>query len=244
MDLTKRQIDILEGVCQTYINKAFPISSQFLKEKCNFPFSSATIGGEFSQLEKQNYLNHPYISSGKVPTDKGYRFFVDRILERINKKKFEIFENEVINELFSELNKFENFLRIYHQITKTLSSLSSDLVLAYLPEQDFLLKEGWEMLIKEPEFQNAEYLKEFSKAIEDFEKNINKLDLKMGEVEVYIGRENPFKGRKMSIIVSGFSFPKENRSIIAILGPKRMDFKKNINLINCLISQVENFIEI
>ncbi len=86
MTLTERQAEILEGVCQEYIVKCSPISSQLIKRERHLPFSSATIRAEFGRLENQNYLSHPYISSGRVPTDRSDRLFVDKIFEIENKR--------------------------------------------------------------------------------------------------------------------------------------------------------------
>ena len=101
MTLTERQAEILEGVCQEYIVKCSPISSQLIKRERHLPFSSATIRAEFGRLENQNYLSHPYISSGRVPTDRGYRFFVDKIFEIENKRNLALSQARIIDELFS-----------------------------------------------------------------------------------------------------------------------------------------------
>ena len=238
MSLTERQSQILEDLCHEYIERAIPVSSQFLKEKFNFPFSPATIRAEFNQLENQRYLFHPFVSSGKVPTDKGYRFFVDKILERENfifpKSKIKLIE-----EILSQLEDLEDFLKISNQMTKALSNLCSNLVLSYFPQEDILWKEGWERVVKEPEFQDADYMKEFMEDVANFERNIEKLEEEEGKITVYIGRENPFKGKEMSIIISGICLPKKKQGIVAILGPKRMDFERNIPLIDYFFNKNE-----
>jgi heat-inducible transcriptional repressor len=238
MSLTERQIKILEGVCQEYIKNAFPISSQFLKERYNLPCSPATIRNEFLQLEEENYLSHPYISAGRVPTDKGYRFFVDRIFER---GEFKNFKNQLVKEILSDLQGLKDILRISQQLTKILSQLSSNLVLTYSPKDDILWKEGWEVIIKEPEFQDVQYWKEFLQALDDFEKNIYKLDWEEKKVKVYIGKENPFRKKEISTVITKTPFFRKREVMVAILGPKRMDFKRNICLINSLIEAMENF---
>ena len=115
------------------------------------------------------------------------------------------------------------------------------MVLIYFPFQEVLWKEGWAKVIKEPEFQDIQYLRDFSETISNFEKNIDQLDWETGKVKVYIGKENPFKGGEISIVISRFSLVKEKEGTVAILGPKRMDFKKNISLIDYLVNRIENF---
>jgi len=239
MTLSERQAKILQEVCQQYIKNAFPISSQFLKEKCNFPCSSATIRNEFVALEKKHYLTHPYISSGRIPTDKGYRFFVDKIFEE---GRFLDFQERLKKEIFSELKNLSDILKISQKISQTLSKLSSNLALTYFPEEEILWKEGWEEVIKEPEFQNIQYWQEFLVTLNEFEKNIEKLEWEEKKVKVYIGQENPFSKKEISVIITKTSFPRKKEAMIAILGPKRMDFKRNICLVNSLIKIMDNLI--
>jgi transcriptional regulator of heat shock response len=238
MSLTERQAKILEGVCQEYIKNAFPISSQFLKEKYNFSCSSATIRNEFALLEKDRYLSHPYVSAGRIPTDKGYRFFVDRVLER---GEFKDFRDQLIKEEILKLQALRDILKISQQFTKILSQLSSNLVLTYFPEEEVLWKEGWEVVIKEPEFQDIQYWKEFLEGLQDFERNIDKLDWEKKKVKVYIGKENPFRKKTLSTVITKTPFFQKREVRVAILGPKRMDFKRNICLINSLIKIMEEF---
>lgn len=239
-NLTERQVTILEGVCQEYIKQAWPVSSQFLKERKHLPFSSATIRTEFNQLETHKYLDHPYISSGRVPTDKGYRFLVDKILEKDISRflKEGIFE-EIFEEFFEELKELKDFLKISQQLAKSLSRFSSNLVLTYLPQEDIFWKEGWGKVIKEPEFQNIHFFKEFIRTVNDFEKDIDKFDWPEQKIKVYIGKENPFKEKNLSVVLTKTLF-RNKEGKIAILGPKRMDFKKNIGLINYLLKSLEN----
>ena len=80
-DLTLRQQKVLGLVIRTYINSAQPVGSKALLEANDLGVSSATIRNEMAALEELGYLTHPHTSAGRVPTDKGYRFFVDTLLK-------------------------------------------------------------------------------------------------------------------------------------------------------------------
>lgn len=229
MSLTKRQDKILEGVCREYIQGAVPISSQFLKQKQCLDFSPATIRAEFVKLEEKNYLIQPYISSGRVPTDRGFRFFVDRILESEDLK---VCQEDVLEEVFSEISKIKDLVKTSQQVAKNLSLLSSNLVFTYIPQQDIVWKEGWDIVVREPEFQNVQYLKDFAKAVSNFEKNINELDWDERSIKVYIGKELPCLQKDISVVMIKSHFLKDIDGMIAILGPKRMDFEKNIGVLS------------
>jgi len=79
-DLTPRQQTILGLVIREYVSSTYPISSKMLLEQYDLGVSSATVRNEMSLLEELGYLTHPHTSAGRVPTDMGYRFFVERLI--------------------------------------------------------------------------------------------------------------------------------------------------------------------
>jgi heat-inducible transcriptional repressor len=79
-ELTHRQQTILGLVVREYVETASPVSSHALVKNYNLGVSTATVRNELAQLEELGYLTHPYTSAGRVPTDKGYRRFVTRLL--------------------------------------------------------------------------------------------------------------------------------------------------------------------
>lgn len=233
---TPRQKEILEGVVEEYIKNASPISSSFLKKSRHLGVSSATIRLDFVQLTKAGFLKKPYLSGGRIPTDKGYRFFVDNLFER------EAFEKE--GEFFSELSAIfknrEDILRFSHEIAKKLAFLSSNLAIVFLEDFGLFWKEGWEGIFQIPEFQDFDYLRKFTELVNDLEENIKKLtpSLKTQKINVYIGKESPLRRKEFCLILTKIFFPK---TTFAILGPKRMDFKRNISLLKYLIEKERLF---
>jgi heat-inducible transcriptional repressor len=229
--LTKRQEEILNRIIQDYIELAQPISSQFLEKKHKFGISPATIRIEFQRLTKKGYLYQPHTSAGRVPTDKAYRYFVDNLLKD-NFERFEIgdwIEREI-----------EDSLKFLQNLTKNLAEICDSLVLSYLKEEDIFLKDGWEEVLKEPEFFFRETIFNFAQFLENFEKNIDNLKIN-SKIKVYIGKENPFpKGKDFATIISKCYLPKGKETIFSILGPKRMDYNKNINILNSLKNCLEN----
>lgn len=242
-EITERQKLILETVIDEYIRRASPISSDFLKTECNFEVSPATIRLDLVELTKSGFLQQPYISGGRVPTDKGYRFFVDGLFEE---KKLGTEGEKVSREFYSIFEEVNDILKLSHELVKSLASFSSNLSIARLQDFDIFWREGWEEVVQAPEFHDIEYLKRFMEVVNDFERNIDKVDLgETKKVRVYIGEELPFKRKEFSIVVGEGTFSKKRKKkgIFAILGPRRMDFKKNIQLINSLIETIEDFNE-
>jgi heat-inducible transcriptional repressor len=81
-DLTQRQRQILIQVVEEYVATGQPVGSKHLVERTRMRVSSATVRSELAELERFGLLTHPHTSAGRVPTDRGYRYYVDRLLER------------------------------------------------------------------------------------------------------------------------------------------------------------------
>jgi heat-inducible transcriptional repressor len=79
-DLPNREREILSALVRHFIASGVPVGSKYLAERLPEPLSSATIRNVMSALEAQGFLAQPHVSAGRVPTDKAYRFYVDRIL--------------------------------------------------------------------------------------------------------------------------------------------------------------------
>lgn len=234
--ITNRQNDILNEIIQEYINSAEPVSSQLLEKKCELGICPATIRIEMKKLTDEGFLFQPYTSSGRIPTDKGYRFFVNNILSRQNSKQ------ELNGAKLEELFKIEeilwkkegNILRLASRLTKFLAEESSNLAILNLPENDFIFREGWEAILKEPEFEERDFVSEFTGFLKNLEESVEALKINSG-IKIYIGKENPFpKSEEFSIISSKCYFPDEEEGTISLLGPKRMDYDRNIGLMNSL----------
>ena len=181
MLITDRQKDILDKIIQEYISSAEPVPSQSLEKKYDFGLSPATIRGEMHKLTEEGFLYQPHTSAGRVPTDKGYRFFVDNLLN----KEFDIFSAE--NWFAKEL---DDSLKIIQKLTDNLAYHSGALTFSYDRNDDILWKEGWEEILKEPEFEERDYLINFTEFSENFENNIKELEIDSG-IKIYIGKENP-----------------------------------------------------
>ena len=236
MRITERQEKILDRVIQEHINLAQPVSSQLLERKFDFGISPASIRIEMQKLTNKGYLDQPHTSAGRIPTDKGYRFFVDNLL----KEHFTDVETDPFFEEIEQIEKeIKNSLQFVRILTKRMAELTSNLTMVYLPDEEIILKEGWGRIFKEPEFEDSNYLLHFVAMVEDCEKNIKEFLRDSSDFQIYIGKENPLpKVKDFTLIFSRCSFPKR-KGILTILGPKRMAYKKNISLINSLVKSLE-----
>ena len=81
MGITQRQAEVLRKVVETHVSHGQPVGSKWLAEQANLPWRPSTIRAELAKLEELGLLQHPHTSAGRVPTDSGYRYFVDELLE-------------------------------------------------------------------------------------------------------------------------------------------------------------------
>ncbi len=79
-ELSERQVKILNVIIRTYMQTGEPVGSRTISKAAEMNLSSATIRNEMSDLEEMGYIVQPHTSAGRIPTDKGYRFYVDRLM--------------------------------------------------------------------------------------------------------------------------------------------------------------------
>lgn len=241
MEITERQKFILEKIIQEYIRSALPVSSGFFENKYEIGIKPASIRLEFQRLTDMGYLDQPHISAGRVPTDRGYRFFVDQILE----KRKDVFLPEAFSKKISALEKeMADSLRFFSDLTKLLADFSSGLALTFIADDKVCLKEGWAEALEEPELLDFLCSQEFSSALERLEKSMADFFEEDEEMplRVLIGRENNRLGcGSFSLILKPASFPFEKKGVLALMGPKRMRYSRNIALMDYFTEFLEKF---
>ena len=82
MDLSERKLKILQAIIADFIRTAEPVGSRTLSRNYDLGISPATIRNEMSDLEEMGYLTHPHTSSGRVPSEKAYRLYVNEMMPR------------------------------------------------------------------------------------------------------------------------------------------------------------------
>lgn len=231
--LTDRQQTILKSLVNEYVRLAEPISSQFLEKEYDFGIHRAMIRREMQELAERGYLFQPHTSAGKIPTDKGYRFVVDIILRDEDKERDRIAAEELWNGALQE-NLMEEALKQMYLLTRSVAEESSALTLGYLKSEDVSWREGWEEILQEPEFKDAACVNRLIRALDKIEQGLTELKTP-APIKVYIGEENPFaKIEDFSTLIVGFQLAEEEKGALAIIGPKRMPYKRNIKLLESL----------
>ncbi|WAM32986.1 heat-inducible transcriptional repressor HrcA [Caldicellulosiruptor morganii] len=125
--LDERKKKILQAVIDDYINTGEPVGSRTIAKKYIFGISSATIRNEMSDLEEMGYLEQPHTSAGRIPSDKGYRYYVDELMRVTRLSPQEIaFIRSQLDIKFNEINEYmENIAKIISNLTNYTAVIST-----------------------------------------------------------------------------------------------------------------------
>ncbi len=229
MNMNERQREVLAAVVELYTKTAEPVGSEALLERHHFPVSSATLRSDMLTLEEHGYLYQPHTSAGRIPTDAGYRFYVEEMMgdKPLSKK-----DQLKLQEEFLILKAKHN--RTVRTTARLLSALSGNLGISGLVGKDDMYDFGMKSLMENPEFQEMD---ELSRLVETLDTLDDKIDLLMaglkdGETRIFIGEENPVRGiEHCAMVIAPYRDKNGERGMLAIIGPKRMEYAKNKSLI-------------
>ena len=230
--LTDRQKEILKVVVQEYSDTAIPVSSSLLQNKYNLDCSSATLRNEMAKLEEAGFLVQPHISAGRIPSDKGYRYFIDNLLVRGESNL------EYQKRLELELLKLRTKnARLERTTAKLLSSMSHCLAISGVIDKNEFFDFGMHNLLEDPELSSHHDLSKLIMALDVIDENLDRIieGVQDGETRIFIGEENPIEEAKnCSMIVSPYTRRNGERGLLAIIGPRRMKYQQNQNLIELM----------
>jgi len=222
--MTDRQSQILSAIVEQYAEVASPVGSSLLAKV--FDVSSATVRAEMAHLEEMGFITQPHTSAGRIPTDKGYRFYVNNLTGAGKETSNERRAERALTARVTEGGVPERTIK---STVDTLVELTHNLGLATIGNQ--LYMSGLSNLFGQPEFMNATQVQEVARLLDNLEpwlKEVSPND----PLNVYIGRENPIgRGAGCSLIISKFRSPYSDNSYIGTLGPTRQSYRDVMNLV-------------
>lgn len=222
--MTERQKSILNAIVEQYAEVASPVGSSLLAKAFNV--SSATIRAEMAELEREGFIMQTHTSSGRVPTDKGYRFYVNQLNEQ-NEKKLP--EGRAEKALAARVQQAGAPERMIRNAVDTLVELTHNLGLATIGNQ--LYMSGLSNLFAQPEFISGEQAQQVARLLDNLEPWLREAAPNK-PLSVYIGQENPVgRSAGASLVISRFRSPFSDRSYIGTLGPTRQSYRDVMTLV-------------
>jgi len=224
--LTKRQEHILAAIIEQYAEVAVPVGSVTLAKA--FDVSSATVRSEMVALEELGYIEQPHTSAGRIPTDKGYRFFVNQINESKNSKVDEkiVREEKAMQSRIASAGAAD---RAIQSAVKTLVELTGNVGLATIGNSIYV--RGFSNLFSQPEFAVSNTVQQVAGLLDNIEPWLRETAPNK-PLSVFIGSENPIgKASGCTLVISKFSSPFSDKSYVGVLGPTRQDYRTVMNLV-------------
>jgi heat-inducible transcriptional repressor len=236
--MKERTLQILSALIQDFVETGNPVASKKLLTSGEFNISSATIRNEFALLEEIGFIRSPHISAGKIPTEKGYRFFVDELIEgdqksvnelqNVFKKHIETYQLEKTKETISDS------LRIMSQISGNVAFASIN------NDRTFYL--GLSNVLRAPEFmanpEKAAQVIEVLEGRDKFQAMLQQIDIEEGQVKIFIGNENILEEVNSCAMIVAPLKTKWAEGHIGILGPMRMRYGFNRALVRNILEMV------
>src|ERR1700729_1354478 len=222
--MTDRQRTILNAIVEHYAEVASPVGSSLLAKVFNV--SSATIRAEMAELERLGYIMQPHTSAGRVPTDKGYRLYVNSLISDPQQDRPERRTERALTTRVQMGGGPEYTIR---SAVDTLVELTQNLSLATIGNQ--LYMSGLSNLFGQPEFMNGAQVQQVAQLLDNLEPWLREA-APNEPLSVYIGRENPIgRSAGVSLIISRFRSPFSDRSYIGTLGPTRQSYRDVMTLV-------------
>jgi len=215
---------VLAAAINKYIQDAAPVSSKDIAG--DFDLSPATIRNILAELEESNYLTHLYTSGGRIPTVKGYRYYVDFLLSQMELLAEE--KESIAREYKKKVNRLED---IFDKTSEIISEITHYTGITYFPEwQDRFFYKGIGLVLNQPEFRDSGRIRLLIKAIEDKQYLISIINREFADkVKVYIGEELGYPEMNgCALVVSTYRLKDKGTGRLAVLGPMRMEYKHTI----------------
>jgi heat-inducible transcriptional repressor len=230
--MTERQAKILAAIVEQYAEVASPVGSVMLAKL--FGVSSATIRAEMARLEEMGLIAQPHTSAGRIPTDEGYRFYVNNIVgqeaETPQDRTFKAIEARVSGHV-------DHADQAIRSAVDSLVELTHNLGIATIGNQ--LYMSGIGNLFSQPEFAREGHAQAVANLLDNLEPWLREA-APNEPLNVYIGSENPIgRAASCTLIISRFRSPYSDHSYIGVLGPTRQSYGRVMRLVRHAGSMLE-----
>lgn len=222
--MTDRQVQILSSIIEQYAEVAAPVGSVTLAKL--FHVSSATIRSEMAKLEELGFIEQPHTSAGRVPTDKGYRFYVNLLTQNEEIPQLDRGARAIEARVANSGQRADRAIR---SAVDSLVDLTGNLGLATIGDELYLA--GMGNLFSQPEFLQGTNVQSVARLLDNLEPWLREASPNE-PLNVYIGTENPIgKTSGATLIISRFRSPYSDNSYIGVLGPTRQSYARVMRLV-------------
>ena len=218
MDSRKQQL--LRHIIEEYISSAQPVGSKRIADERMHEFSGATIRNEMQELVKEGYIMTPHTSAGRVPTEAGWRHYIEQ-----NITASDVSEHDARELTMAYGSADEHETQVKQLLKSAAERTGETMVVAFAPNNVFYT--GISHLFSKPEFQNHEQVVSLSEVIDHMDDVMSRLHTRIDDdISVLLGSDNPFGNNCASILT--MAKIGNAAGVIGLLGPMRMDYRRNV----------------
>lgn len=226
LDHKYRQDEILKYLIKLYIQEGKPVSSSYLKDRYHLPFSSATLRNIMEELEELGFLVHIHTSSGRIPTQRGFRYYVNFLIDLEEVKEA---RDNLLQTIDESLRYIEELDRLLDEASRIISELTHYAGFSLSEDhKDRLYFSGARFIVEQPDFEDINTLRKIFATFEEKSFLFWKfLEEKLSEEDtsVFIGNEISLEDiNSCSLVISSLRLKKNKKAVLGVLGPMRMNY--------------------
>lgn len=236
VDHQTRKNKVLAAAVSAFIQTGQPVSSAELMNF--FGLSSASMRMILAELEEEGYLLQPHTSAGRVPSDKGYRYYVDFLMGEFSLSDGQ--KEGILAEYKKSLSSFDDVLEKTSEILARLTHYTA--IVSFSEWQGRLFYTGLSNIVNQPEFRDSLKLQALVHLLEEKRQLLHLLNQDLDKpMKVMIGSEigDPQLQEACSLVVSTYGKGKRRKGKLAVLGPRRMSYDQTVSTLE-FISQTLN----
>ena len=235
--MQERQLEILRAIVDEYVATEEPVGSKAIAERHGLGVSPATIRNDMAVLEDAGLIKQPHTSAGRIPTNTGYRLFVDKIATI---KPLSTAERRAIETFMSNANNLDELLA---RTAKLLAQLTKQVAVIQYPDENKVVLAGTANLARNSSQESVASIFPVLEALEEQVVLLKLLADANDQVRVRIGKEQAEKSLQTTSLVSvEFGGRGKTHGAIGVLGPTRMDYSGTMTTVNAVSRYIGEFI--
>jgi heat-inducible transcriptional repressor len=224
----KRKKAVLRAVVREHLRTAEPVGSESICQRYDLDCSSATVRNDLASLVEEGLLIQPHTSAGRVPTETGYRTYVE---EFVHEASLAERQRRAIVAAMAQFDAQRE--RAAKSFARMVAEMTGETVVLRLNPDETLFS-GLANLAIKPEARLGPLVIELTHALDEIEATMQEVRRRIDQdVAVLIGHENPF-GPDLSGVFTRLAVPGVGETTIGVVGPKRMDYDHNVSLLRFL----------
>lgn len=222
MNLSPRQSEILKAIIEEYIKSAQPIGSVDLVSTRRLPVSGATVRNIMSDLVRKGYLNMLHVSSGRVPNERAYRYYITELM--VESPLTVVDEVSMRQKIWNERYEIDRLLKNAAQV---LSDLTDNLAFS-ITDDGYVSYTGTSKILEKPEFFEIDVMRSVLRFVDDYDliRSVVANNVSNNDVTVLIGREIGLSSMEPVCIAAIKVQLGQHNCFVGIIGPARNQYDK------------------